>query len=848
MSKDKELFEELKQRTVNCVNQPNDESIESLRQFVTKCDKHFINSLYQYSIFPLRLIISNLPKKQNNCVKTIESSVECLSLILQKSQINRFDIFADVLSNLLHLIDDNSYTIDQELPFKASEDLILSVVKCAKTLIQNCDDCILGQVVSPSFSAQFGHSIHILLSTANKQKYSLIKAEAIETIDCLIGKCELSLTQDTLKSCPQDLIAYFLPGISINISQVMSSDDKLNRRVISSSLTLLSNTIVFVLKSISCDADIESKRIDSKQVKDIPEEYERNGFHVIRDKKWLENTCDKLNIVFEKIISSLISHQNSNVRQSLQVFVTHILTNCCPLFMNRCLPSLIRVPLTYLSDDFQEISLQSDAFVSQLSTTYSNNSTDSSKSYLDIIEDQIYSYITRLPRIIRTCSEREKITSIYLLYGYIKCLDTNGINYMLYSPQHKHKLFECFIDICQFDYNGIRLLELVTHADKAIHLSDEQLLQKWIRKDFSYLSDEKSETALSKCCQLIAQRVESQVLVDYLMDVLRQSQMNASVVFVTNQILSTIGANYKDTEEVLDLYLTNITATLADKTVENMNKDILRQCLLIEGLTAFLHLYDSESAHNYLLKCIFPLLESVGASNLCVYQTSHRALTLVSQYFGYNSISKLIVENVDYLHFIDNQSVPLVIKVMLKFSTQDMLYLFADIIDEIIVVIDSYHRSQSLGEYAAVRSLTYVSCLKKALFTNFENQNEDTISDTEEECDDKEDTTENEKKKTICFQWPQVFVAQTEIHGNGTDATKYINLELIGDRKPIGRGLLISACDLKKAKILGITSLRVRTRMKSPQISDITCRQANERFVTITSLSVNLSTRGDHNL
>ena len=61
----KQLFEELKQRTVNCVNEPNYESIECLRQFITKCDNNFINSLYQYSIFPLRLIIANLPEKQN---------------------------------------------------------------------------------------------------------------------------------------------------------------------------------------------------------------------------------------------------------------------------------------------------------------------------------------------------------------------------------------------------------------------------------------------------------------------------------------------------------------------------------------------------------------------------------------------------------------------------------------------------------------------------------------------------------------------------------------------------------------------------------------------------------------
>ncbi|XP_054166675.1 TELO2-interacting protein 1 homolog [Oppia nitens] len=701
-----EMFEELKKRTVVCVNEANPEAIESLRQFVAKCDDHFINSLYQYSIFPLRLIIANVTKITDNCGKTLESSVECLSLILQKSRINRFDIFADVLANLLQLIDDNPNTInDEEIKFKASEDLILSVIKCSKTLIQNCDDSLLDQLISPQFSAQFGHSIHILLSVANKQKYSQIKAEAIETINCLISKCHQSLPKDD-NSKAQDLIAYFLPGISTNCTKLITSDDKLNRRVITSLLTLLSNTIVLVFKSTPVSTDTNGVD-DSKQLTNLstgdPEECHRNGFIITRNRKWLESSCEKLNIVFDKIISCLISHQNWSIRLSLQQFVSQILTNCCSLFVNNCFASLIKVSLTYLSDDFEQIRHESDQFISKLSKT--NVTSDSSKSYLDLIEDQIYTYITRLPRIVRTCSDREKITSIYLLFGYLKCLDTEGINYMLYSPQHKQRLFECLIDICHFDYHGIRLLELIAHNDNISHLAEEQVQQKWIRKEFSYLNDDKSVAAITNCCQLIGQRCDPEVLIDYLMDALRESKMNSSVIFVANQIMANVNCDFKEIEEMLDLYLAHIKTILEDQNVEDMNKDILRQCLLIEGLTVFLHLYDSKTSHNYLMKCLFPLIQSVGSLNLSIYQTSHRALTLVANYLSYNSISKLIDSNSDYLinfvcinlkHFVDNQRVPIVIKVMLKYSTQEMLPLFVDVIDEIIVVVDCYHKSQAL--------------------------------------------------------------------------------------------------------------------------------------------------------
>ena len=371
--------------------------------------------------------------------------------------------------------------------------------------------------------------------------------------------------------------------------------------------------------------------------------------------------------------------------------------------MNKCLSVLIVVPLTYLSDQFQQLRLECDSFVTKFSKSSVN--CDSSKSYLDLIEDQIVVHITQLPRIIRMSTESEKITAIYLLYGYLKCLDTNGINYLFYSVQHKQKLFECLIDVCAFDVHGIELLEQVSESDKITYLEDQHLSYNWVTKKFSYLNEEKSVTALTNCCKLISNRVEPQVLIDYLVSLLRNSKLSPSVLFVANHFICELTTDYKETEELLDIYLKNINSSIENNTIERTNKDILRQCLLIEGLTSFLHLYDKESAHNYLLNCIFALLESVGASYQPLFETSSKCLSLVSKHFGYKCVSELIADNIDYLmnsicvnlkHFIDNQRVPTVIQVMLKYCTQDMVHLFVDAIQQIIVVIDCYHRTQAL--------------------------------------------------------------------------------------------------------------------------------------------------------
>jgi hypothetical protein len=640
----------------------------------------------------------------------------------------------------------------------------MSVIKCSKSLVESCDNCIIGQLISESFRPHLGHSIHILLNIALKEKYSLLKNESILTIICIINKCQLIKTEDNcLKTEPEDVIAYFLPGISINISKLISSDDKLNRQLINSCLTLLSNTIVFVFKTISIDSENESKIID----KQINSEELNNKFIVIRDINWLEKTCDKLIIIFKNIVSCLLTHQNWITRQSLALFVIEILSNCSQLFVNKCLSILLKVPLTYLNDDFQQIRTECDSFISKFSKNYVNS--QSSKSCADLIHDEIYVYITQLPRLIRTSSQSEKIAAIHLLYGYLKCLDSNGINDLLYSPQHKEKLFQCFIDICEFDYHGIQLLEQVTNSDDISFLNEEQLPIKWVKKNFSFLEDEKAVKALTKCCNLVGKSSESQLLIDYFIESLRQSNLNPSILFVSNQIISNINGNYNDIKEFIELYLSNINITSRDATIEQMNKNILRQCLLVEGLAAFVKLYDYESSHDYLLKCLFSLLEMSGSSNINVSQSSYMALTQVSTHFGFNSISKLISSNIDYLinsicinlkHFLNNPNVPIVIQVMLKHSTKDTLHYYVDPINEIINVIDCYYRSQAfplvrvLYSYVCTLSYFYLSNsevkseTKSNQRVNFETRAQNVVNSFEEFVNNKKicETLENESK------------------------------------------------------------------------------------------------------
>ena len=158
-------------------------------------------------------------------------------------------------------------------------------------------------------------------------------------------------------------------------------------------------------------------------------------------------TCNKLNIIFKNMNSVLLSHQNWDVRLEGFRFVKIIMTKCDSKFINLCFPVLLEIPLSLLFDENEQISKECNLFIDELSLKYSK---DETITFIYLIQFDIYNYLNSLPRLIRILNGKEKVPVINLLYGYLKCLGSNGINSMLYSEVHKQKLFECLFDIAEF--------------------------------------------------------------------------------------------------------------------------------------------------------------------------------------------------------------------------------------------------------------------------------------------------------------------------------------------------------------------------------------------------------------
>lgn len=652
---------------------------------------------------------------------------DCLSAVFIKCKsIDKFEILADVYSNLFHLIDSlpenhikgiltfhfkilySMFFFVEQKQLNLNEDVLLSAIKCLNLLISKCDSKIAPNLISKEFRPQLGHSIKVLLDIAVNKKYYILKIEALKLIKMIIEKC-VSIENSEVN--PSDVLSWYLPGLSISLSKIITNDDKTKKDVIFEVLSVFSKFLI-----VSC-SDINTNQ---------NENLNQEEFLVNRDLNWLKMTCNKLNIIFKNMNSVLLSHQNWNVRLEEFRFVKIIMTKCDSKFINLCFPVLLQVPLSLLFDENEQISKECNLFIDELSLKYSK---DQTITFIDLIQEDIYNNLNSLPRLIRTLNGKEKVPAINLLYGHLKCLGSNGINSMFYSEIHRQKLFECLFDIAEFHFHGISLLEKCTiDYNENFHMKSHKSL---LIKYFKNFDDFKVQKAVENCCCLIS-KCDHQLLFDYLIEVIRSSNLNPSVIFICNLIISNISLDSKELRELLQEYQDFISQTSFmqscfneiqqenRKTIKELNKEVIQTCLIIEGIAVCAKNLNENIINFYLINYLSTILQCAGSHHLIIVQSSNIALNQIANYLNYNSISSLISLNIDYLinsisiklkYFINNFGILFMFNSIMKYCQEEMLNYFIDPIEQLLQVIDCHHDSQGFVLFQVLK--TFIITLRR---------------------------------------------------------------------------------------------------------------------------------------
>ncbi|XP_070560811.1 TELO2-interacting protein 1 homolog isoform X2 [Ptychodera flava] len=748
-------FERLRPLCVDITKTRSIRAIKTLQEELRSVDDAEIQRFQEYIIFPLTYI---LKLQQRPSQETCEAGIHCITDVINITKVTNWEMFADLFTQVTVLV---SSPVKYGQVNDFSEELKLAVVMCLQSLVKRSSPSVISCIYKDNFLAPLGHCISILLSLAEHEKMRELRVQAIQCLLILADDEEMAVTRAVVS----ETFASFLPGIAMSLCRVITGDPKQGQSVIISALNAWAKMVAMVMSDLSFDwsslsnpkASVQPSqennsgryllpphRVESE--KDTKHSLDQHGreLRVVRNSDWLKNTSKKLKILVEKIVP-LRSNPSWKIRLAMVDCVERLLLDCTRS-LTESVPMMLEVLVGLVNDEYTEIATASQKALDKFSSVHLQHD---SKTVVEILEENLHSLMTSLPRLMRTTGDSQKLATLNLVHGYLKLLG-NKLNTMLHSVSHLKRLSVALIQVLELDTSDVKIVEEKTSTTGIASLASASVPssanstpgipgQLYLRRQkyFKHFRDEKIYQVLVQICRLLGRHGHLQLLIDTFMDKFRSSDcQRKQAILIISEILEGF-ASRKDlkTEEdfvkidkeaivrsllyeyISPPYWHLVTSnqsefissrkSVSDRlvisdqekdtlTLGTLNSNVLQICLLLESIGTFAKVLGSDF-NVLLIESLYPVMEKLGDETAVISETAYGTLIDICQNCSYKSIEQLICENSDYLvdaishnlrHLDLYPKAPDVLKVMLQYGNIDVLPLTRDIIDEILDTLD----------------------------------------------------------------------------------------------------------------------------------------------------------------
>lgn len=467
-----ESFKEIRPLCNKVSKDPSPKNIGELECKLRYLDTNHLTQLVEYVLFPLKLTLQS--PNVNNQVK--ELVVRCLDTLFTRASIGQLGTFKEMFKYLCMLLSSRDVGPGQvaDLP----EELKLVTVDCLSRLIQSTKLIVKGAFFSPRCLPIVGHAVSILLALSEKEKARNLKLSALRCLGNLAcynsGNClEQEKDREALESAIKDsmamIFASFIPGISTCLCRIVTGDDKQGHVILSQAIDVWGEILLLVMNDhylpnnpengddvISQLASLAVKSQFSGMQKteetgvfnSIPENTDKlQSLKVSRTIAWFNETASKLKIILERL-KVVCTNPNWKVRLALARFCDKLLTNCRNS-MQACVPGMVDLLVGLTEDDYDLVASFSRTALENLSQQLGNGS-----SFLNsLLEENLHSSLTSLPRLMRTSEDVKKIHSLNLVLGYLNLLEKR-FSSLLNSSSHLRRLSLALVQVINKSFSN----------------------------------------------------------------------------------------------------------------------------------------------------------------------------------------------------------------------------------------------------------------------------------------------------------------------------------------------------------------------------------------------------------
>ncbi|XP_064639094.1 TELO2-interacting protein 1 homolog isoform X2 [Lineus longissimus] len=724
----KEVFEKLKPVCIPLIKEPTPENIARLDATLKDLSVQALQQLQEYVLFPLRLALkSSSSLSDKECIGVLD----CMTDILKKTTVTNWELFQDLFNCLCLLLSSPGQDVQLN---QGSEEWKIAIVGCLMALISQSSLGVLTSVYQVEFLPALGHAVSSLLTLTQHERYQKLKVSAIE---CLLVLAQVDGKGDQYLMCRiGDIFPSFLPGIAIALSKVITGDVKQGQAVTVHAIRAWASLVTLVV------GDATLTWAQNKQISVKAKNEKQQQLVIERSPDWAQATADKLDILIGRIVT-LTSHANWKVRLAMVNWAEQLL-NECQRTLKGSIPKLLEVIVGLTTDDYPNVCKRSEKVLEEYR---SHQTRVGVKSLVELLEENLYTLATTLPRLIRTADDEEKLKTVRLLSGYLKILGPN-MSDMFNSCSHIRRLGWSLMQVVELSCGDLNIVEERTANMDSSAGTKEFSMQKILksRKTFKHFSDGNIFTQICTTCHYIGYYGDLSLLVDYFTEQILTSRLyRKEAILILNEIIlgccgdQTCSDVTEDQRCLVDtisslaeLYMsdmlynvstgitawtgtlkpsstTDLTQMLActsispksnlSPTLLTINSNIQQICLLVEGIANFAMVLGG-SFSPLMMVVLYPLLEKRGDDTLAISRTALYTIQTICDKTGYSCISDMICSNIDYLmhtislkmrHFSSSMRAPLVLGVMFDLSGQQLLSYLKDTIHEVFLCLDDHH-------------------------------------------------------------------------------------------------------------------------------------------------------------
>ncbi|XP_069692275.1 TELO2-interacting protein 1 homolog isoform X2 [Periplaneta americana] len=697
------------------IKQPSKTHITKLKELICKISPSALQALQDFILFPIEVQLMN----QQIGSEEKRQLVDCMKDVLQHTHFHDFKKLLEFYTLLFFQIYDQQRV---DLVGDVPEELKLSVVECVTTLLKQASSDVVGELYNKKHVPKLGQGIYICVQLAQWEKLRQLRIAAIECIMTLAQVHGDADRDDTVfRHQVGDVIMFFLPGIVSGMQRIATEDEKQGHQITLLAVRAWGEAIALVMEDspapdapqhIEMQLNMNPPLAVSKE-DPLTHKWENNRETMLKDlqeksrtPEWYRAAAEKL-AVSTKALSVVQQHSHWKVRQQL--------ASTCQTLLSRCsrnmYPSVMHLVemLIMLSEDESE---KVAAVSKSALDSYSKRcEMEGGKSLLEILEENFYSLVSKLPRILHGTDDVQQLAAMRLLAGYINLLGAKKLPHLLRSAAHLNRLVWTLIQAFEFDTSGVSLLEDFGVRDlETNHVVRDTV--PW--KKFKHFTDNNVLKKMEDVCYLLGQYGDLNILSYHLLDLFNTSPNHRKeIIFLLNEIVCR-GVQRGDSsvdhivEDVLQAYLepsawyTCLTAgsyisDLGEElniSIGEVQSNVIQSCLLVEGVGK-MALVLGPNFDQFLLRTLYAVLERAGSVNGLVAEAGMSAVQDISDAGGHGrDVTELVRANADYFSYHvttklrkmqQYPGVMDVLQVVMRYSSMDVLPCLEDIVKDVLM-------------------------------------------------------------------------------------------------------------------------------------------------------------------